>query len=153
MSTTRSGEPVRAVVDTYLFVSGLISQRGLAARLVEALTEGRSTLLFSPSARDEYRRVLPRPKFAQAYGITPAEVTAFLFLIESNAVLVEPATVVPVAVRDPKDEPFVAAALGGNADYLVTGDDDLLVLHADPQLGGLKVVTVGEFLAALGPYT
>jgi predicted nucleic acid-binding protein len=39
--------------------------------------------------------------------------------------------------------------LGGHADYLVTGDADLLVLAGEPALRGLCIVTVGEFLTVL----
>lgn len=57
--------------------------------------------------------------------------------------------VLPVSVRDPKDEHILAAALGGEADYLVTGDQDLLVLAGDPRLGSLQIVTVAAFMDIL----
>lgn len=44
---------------------------------------------------------------------------------------------------------ILAAALGGGADYVVTGDADLLVLNGDPRLGNLRIVTAGDFLALL----
>ncbi|HEX5501645.1 MAG TPA: hypothetical protein VFW96_03425 [Thermomicrobiales bacterium] len=43
----------------------------------------------------------------------------------------------------------LAAALGGSADYRVTGDDDLLALAGDPRLGALRIVTVRAFLDLL----
>ena len=52
-------------------------------------------------------------------------------------------------MRDPKDEPILAAALGGGADYLVTGDADLLIYRGDSRLGSLQIVTVHQFLAVL----
>ena len=60
-----------------------------------------------------------------------------------------PVCTLPVHVRDPKDAKILALALGGNADYLVTGDDDLLVLNGDPRLGKLQIVTVHTFLTVL----
>jgi predicted nucleic acid-binding protein len=48
------------------------------------------------------------------------------------------------------DERILGAALAGNADFLVTGDEDLLVLAGDPRLGSLRIVTVAAFLAILG---
>ncbi|HSH81667.1 MAG TPA: putative toxin-antitoxin system toxin component, PIN family, partial [Herpetosiphonaceae bacterium] len=56
----------------------------------------------------------------------------------------------PVAVRDVKDAHVLAAALDGSADYLITGDDDLLVLADDPRLGTLQIVTIRVFLDRLG---
>lgn len=52
-------------------------------------------------------------------------------------------------LRDPKDVHILAAALNGGADYLVTGDDDLLEHQNDPRLGTLRIVTVARFLAIL----
>ncbi len=43
----------------------------------------------------------------------------------------------------------LATALGGAAEYLVTGEDDLLVLRGHPPLGALRIVTVGEFLTII----
>jgi putative PIN family toxin of toxin-antitoxin system len=97
----------------------------------------------------EYERVLLRPHFAQKYGLTPEEIGAFLVLIATAAHIVTPVATLPVAVRDPKDEPVLATALGGRADYLVTGDQDLLVLDGTPELGTLRVIAVREFLAIL----
>ena len=48
-----------------------------------------------------------------------------------------------------KAETVLATALAGIADYLVTGDQDLLVLDGDPAIGALRIVTVREFLAAV----
>jgi predicted nucleic acid-binding protein len=56
-----------------------------------------------------------------------------------------PMEMVPVAVRDVKDIHLLVAALGGNTDYLVTGDDDLLILNGDPALGSLRIVTVRTY--------
>ncbi|MCL4459326.1 MAG: putative toxin-antitoxin system toxin component, PIN family [Chloroflexi bacterium] len=140
---------VSAVVDTNLFVSGLIIELGTPYELVEASRRGAFTLVVSESLYMEYRRVLLRPKFAEKYGITLEEVTDFLFLIDTSARRVTPSRRLPITVRDKKDEGILAAALGGKADYLVTGDEDLLVLRDDPRLGRLKIVTARDFLDIL----
>jgi hypothetical protein len=62
---------------------------------------------------------------------------------------VEPTGTIPVAVRDPEDVHLLAAALGGNAAYLVTGDADLPILNGDPALGPLRIVAARAFLDAL----
>jgi putative PIN family toxin of toxin-antitoxin system len=103
----------------------------------------------SPLLREEYARVLPRPKFRRAYGLTPEVVADLLALIDARAVAVAPAAQLPVEVRAPKDTMVLAAALGGAADYLVTGDEDLLALAGDPRLGTLRIVTARAFLDAL----
>lgn len=54
--------------------------------------------------------------------------------------------IISIKVRDPKDQEILATALGGKADYLVTGDEDLIVLKDSNKLGRLKIVGVKEFL-------
>jgi predicted nucleic acid-binding protein len=50
------------------------------------------------------------------------------------------------SVRDPDDELLLRVAIGGEADYLVTGDNDLLVLAANEVRGALQIVTPRDFL-------
>lgn len=55
----------------------------------------------------------------------------------------------PVHCRDPKDDYLLACAAAGRADFLVTGDRDLLALDGDPALGALRILAPADFLAAL----
>ena len=140
----------RAVVDTNLAVSGIVFPGDPPRALIRAFLARAFTLISSPQVRAEYRQVLARPKFTLKYGLSPADVAAFLKQVDEAAPPVIPLAQLPLAVRDPKDEPILAAALGGNADFLVTGDKDLLVLAGDPRRGALQIVTAAEFLAVLG---
>ena len=47
--------------------------------------------------------------------------------------------------RDPKDNKYLELALSGQAECIVTGDDDLLVLNS---WRGIEILTVQEFLAS-----
>jgi len=141
--------PPKAVVDTNLLVSGLLLKRGLPYELVEAWRRGSFILLVSDALREEYEQVLPRPKFALKYGLTAEEVRAFLALISMVGLRATAQRRLPVKVRHQKDEKVLALALGGKAEYLVTGDQDLLVLRDDPHLKRLKIVTAREFLEML----
>ena len=49
---------------------------------------------------------------------------------------------IPALTRDPKDDYLLACAVVGQADYIVTGDDDLLVLK---EVEGVRMVSAGEF--------
>ena len=138
-----------AVVDTNLAVSGLVFPGGPPRALIRAFLAQTFTLITSTQARAEYRQVLARPKFTVKYGLAPSEAAAFLKQVDESAPPVTPLAHLPLSVRDPKDDPILAAALGGDADYLVTGDQDLLVLAGDPRLGALRIVTAAEFLAVL----
>ena len=59
---------------------------------------------------------------------------------------VTPLDSLPLHSRDPKDDKLLAVALGGNADYLITGDQDLLVLNDNPGLENLRIITAAVFL-------
>ncbi|HET9234819.1 MAG TPA: putative toxin-antitoxin system toxin component, PIN family, partial [Candidatus Eisenbacteria bacterium] len=137
---------LRIVVDTNVYISGVISPHGSPNRLLRALRERRLELLLSQYQYAELVDVLTRPKFAQNERITLQELTDLLARLDL-ATRVNPTPTVPVPLRDPKDEPILAAALGGAADYLVTGDNDLLIHQSDPRLGNLRIVTVLQFLA------
>jgi uncharacterized protein len=138
----------RIVADTNLFVSGAIAPFGRPRQLLTAWTEGRFVLLLSAEHRAELTDVFARPRLQVRFRMTPAQ-RADLFAGLAAAPQVTPSPTIPVPVRDPEDEHILAAAVGGKADYLVTGDEDLLVLRDDPRLGPLKIVTVAAFLAIL----
>jgi len=142
----RSPIRTRIVLDTNLLVSGLIVPRGLPHRLLAEWRQGSFRLLVTDAILAEYAAVLARPHFAAKYGLTTAVVAALLRRMRVQGEWVTPKGTIPVAVRDPKDIHLLAAALGGNADYLVTGDADLLVLAGDPSLGALHIVMARAFL-------
>ncbi len=66
--------------------------------------------------------------------------------MRAEGVPVIPAETLPVTVRDPKDIHLLAAAVGGHADYLIMGDEDLLVLDGTPALSPLQILTVRMYL-------
>jgi len=63
---------------------------------------------------------------------------------------VTPVGALPVVVRDPKDEKLLACALHGRADYLVSGDRDLLELDGNLALGMLRILTARDFVEVVG---
>jgi hypothetical protein len=139
---------LRVVIDTNLFVSGTIFKRGNRYVLLEAWRASEFFLLLFDSQFRELVSVFSRPKLVDRYALSPDEL-ATLFNRLAAVPPVEPVVALPVAIRDAKDAHILAAALGGDADYLVTGDDDLLVLHDDPRLPRPGIVTAVEFLSIL----
>jgi putative PIN family toxin of toxin-antitoxin system len=142
----------RTVVDTNIFVSATLFKRGNPYALRQAWLANAFELLLSDSHLAELAEVLGRPKLIQRYQVA-AEDLAELFTGLTAATRVHPSPTLPLQVRDPKDVMILAAALGGEADYLVTGDGDLLEHQGDPRLGKLQIVTAAEFLAILDAST
>jgi putative PIN family toxin of toxin-antitoxin system len=140
---------LRVVIDTNLFVSGVINVHGLPRRLLEAWYAGQVLVLTEASLLAEVIRVLERPRIRTKYGLTPERITELQERIVRTAELVTPLSPLPAHSRDAHDNNFLAVALGGNAEYLITGDDDLLVLDGHPALGRLRIVTVHDFLEIL----
>ena len=138
---------LRAVVDTNLLISALIVERGNPFQVVEQWRMGRFLMVTSAPLSDELAGVLQRPAIAKR--ITAAQAEGILALIQRHAEWVTPGLEMPLSVRDPKDEVVVATALAARADYIVTGDADLLTLNGDARLGTLKIVTPVRFLEQL----
>ena len=139
----------RVVIDTNLFVSGTISPRGLPNQLLQAWLKGAFTLLISAEQRVEVQEVLSRPEIARRYNLSEEARAQLLFLIDTLALQAPLRQRLPIHVRDPKDDHLLAASLGGKADYLVTGDEDLLTLDRDPKLPNLRILAVRPFLDLL----
>ena len=117
---------MRAVIDTGVLVSGLIHRQGTTGQVILALRDGRFTIIYSTPTLIELIDVLGRLPFRQKYHIQQEDITATINLIRLRGELVIPKQEVN-ACRDLKDNKFLEAALAGEADMIVTGDDDLLI--------------------------
>jgi putative PIN family toxin of toxin-antitoxin system len=105
----------------------------------------RVTLLTSIEFVSEVEDVLHRGYIKQNYRLSEPRIQEFLTDLWQAAEFVTPLTSLPLHSRDPKDTMLLSLALGGNADYLVTGDAELLVLDGEPALGSLRIFTASEF--------
>ncbi len=100
----------------------------------------------SPAIVREILEVLQRPQLRRKYPpLAQLEPAALLARFE-RAEVVEP-EVVPAVCRDPDDDPFLACAAEGAADFLVTEDTDLLVLGSHQ---GVRICRPAEFIERLG---
>lgn len=137
----------RAVLDTNVFVSALINPKGPPAAVLRALRSKRFTLLSSPPINQEIIEVLNRPYLCDRYGLGEAIFDVSFVLWEIAELVIDPPIV--KVCSDPDDDKFLAAAVGGSAHYLVTGDvGDLLRLH---KYGDVTIVSPREFLSFLRP--
>lgn len=136
---------MRVVIDTNVFVSALILPRGSCGPILLHLRNGVYTLLYSHATLTELVDVLNRPRLRRKYGLTVEDVQTVVALILLRGEAVNP--VQPITLcRDPKDNQFLEAAVAGQADILVSGDQDLLVLQTVEQI---PIVTPRIFLEQL----
>jgi uncharacterized protein len=136
---------MRVVVDTGVLVSALICPQGSPGDVLHVLRDGRFLVIYSTEMILEIISVLGRPKIRSKYHIQSEDITALLNLIRLRGELVIPRQPIS-ACRDPKDNKFLEAALSGEAEIIVTGDDDLLVLHP---YQGVEILRPAEFLSKL----
>lgn len=141
---------MRVLVDTNVLISILLkpSEGGPVRALFHAFVAGRFTLLLPEWLIDELTNsVQTKPRLAKRISIT--QLNRFTALLrEAAEQIAEIETPIPVVSRDPDDDYVLAYALVGNADYLVTGDKDLLALEG--LIAGLEIVTPAQFVEILG---
>lgn len=137
---------MRVVLDTNVIVSGLISEHGYPARLLDAVRYRRVTLLTAPAQLEEVDAVLARPKIAGR--LTPgAHDTLLGFFADVADVLDTPLPAVE-ASPDPDDNRILAIAVLGRADLFVTGDKRHLLPLREHQ--GVPIMEPVEAVAGLG---
>jgi putative PIN family toxin of toxin-antitoxin system len=112
---------LRVVVDTNVWISGLIVPESTPGSVLAAVRRGDIDPVGSWALAEELAAVLRRPKLRR-YEIPEHDARDLLVLIARDL----PEVDVTVQLRDPDDAPVVAAAVAGRADAIVSGDRDLL---------------------------
>jgi uncharacterized protein len=116
---------LRVVLDTNVLISGLAYPGSIPGRIVSAWRQGALKVVLSRYILDEMARVLPRlPRLSLSAEEVRELVDTFLFLAD----IIEPSAESDPALRDRADQPVLGTLLASRADYLITGDKDLLVL-------------------------
>jgi len=136
------GDLVRAVLDVNVLVSGVLSAKGASAEILRASRDGELDFIVSEMLLTELTRTLAYPKLRKR--IPQEKAASFANWVRDHGTFAEdPANRPPVSSRDPDDNYLLALAIQQRA-YLVTGDQDLLVLSAD-----LPILTPAQFAAKL----
>jgi putative PIN family toxin of toxin-antitoxin system len=124
----QEGFPPRLVIDTNVFVSGLISGEGPPARILRAVQGKRAIHLVSDPIVEEYLRVLDYPRIRKFRKISDAFVADIAAYLVYQTERVELRSRIRISA-DPDDNVFLNTAIDGRATLLVTGDKtDLLAL-------------------------
>ena len=121
------GAPDRVVLDTNVWISAALSANGTPAQVVRKVLSG-GLPVFSDTTFEELELRLWKPKFDRYLSLEIRR--AILRDAKAVADWVKPAPEITSKAhsRDPDDDKFVHAALAASAPWLVTGDQDLLVL-------------------------
>lgn len=127
----------RVVIDTNIWISFLIGKH--LAGLHRHIDSGRVEVVTCEAQLRELADVLNRPRIRKYISEVQAE--TFLDLLCEIALMVEPVQG-PTICRDPKDDYLLYTAIAAQADYLVSGDYDLLTLD---YIVDTKIITYTDF--------
>jgi uncharacterized protein len=139
---------LRIVIDTNIWIRILLRGR-FPLSILEAWQNNEFQLITSEPLLDEYKNVWQRPRLRKQ--VNPAQAEKLYRQMRLRPEIVELNTI-PPRCRDPKDHPVLATAIDGQANGIVTGDDDL---RADDELRdamagyGVQLWGVQSFLHAL----
>ena len=136
---------MRVFLDANILISYLLNPNGTTPNnvVVESAWAGSYTLIVAePLFQELINKATHKPWLVQRIAQQDVQrlVDAVRVIAEIVPSITEP---IPSVTRDPKDDYILAYALVGQADYLVTGDDDLLVLK---HVGVMKIVRPHEFV-------
>ena len=121
----KQNNEIRIIIDTNLWISFLIGRK--LSCLLDLLSYLEYQLVVSSELTDEIREVFMRPKFTKYYTAD-----------NLNQLLKE----IPLRCRVPKEDYLLELVLLSNANFLITGDKDLLEIK---QIGNCQIVTAMEF--------
>lgn len=138
---------IDVVLDTNLIISGML-WGGTPKTILQMAQQHHIQTISSEPLIEELKDVITRDKFQKFLNQlqkTPDDVVNSYL---SYTRVIEPVELPQNVVRDMKDDKVIACAVGGQADYVITGDNDLLILKA---YQGIRIVTASEFLAIIKP--
>ncbi|MBI5875222.1 MAG: putative toxin-antitoxin system toxin component, PIN family [Deltaproteobacteria bacterium] len=138
---------IRAVIDTNIFISGIISPKGSPRKLLELARKGTFKAVSSISINREILDVLHRNYIYSKYGLNEDIVDDIASFLYEGTVLTEDSYSISKIRKDPADNKFIECAIEGEADYIVSGDEHLLSLK---HYKGIQIISAKDFLKLPG---
>ncbi len=133
---------MRAVFDTNILIAAFLTE-GVCSKLLLRARRAECELILSTDIIQEFERILHRK-----FSVLPSEISdAKKILAEAAREVCRLVSRIEPVCRDPDDDKILACAQQVHADYLVTGDGDLLVIK---RYGAVQIVTPREFESLFG---
>ena len=130
---------MKVVLDTNIFISSFF-WGGNPRKIIERIINGEDTLFICNEILSEINSVISRPKF----NVENRYITRFIKSIEDIANHVTLKGMSQQICRDKEDDKIIECALLSKAQYIITGDTDLLVLD---EYQGIKIITSNEYIS------
>ncbi len=136
----------RIVVDTNVIVSAVINPKGKPAAVLDAVVGGELLLVVSDAILEEVQHVFSYTKIEKLlkkHGVTQREINTLLQTLSDISFFVPGTRELNIVERDPADNKFLACAVEGNADFLVSGDHHLTELN---KYESIQILTPTDFV-------
>ena len=138
---------LRVVIDTNVLVSGLFGIKNSPSyQILQAIREQKIILVTSPVILEEIGDVISRKRIVKLTKMNEEEQKKFIEGIVERSDVTAGKQLSKIVGRDVNDDKFLACAHEARADYIVTGDSDILVLK---EYEGIKIVKPREFVGLL----
>jgi putative PIN family toxin of toxin-antitoxin system len=137
---------IRAVLDTNVIVSGILTPKSVPATILKLGLEGKFKLVISPHVIEEIGRVIRYEKviaLMKRHNLTRREVDDLIQRVKRVALVTPGELEVTAAPSDPADDMVLSYALEGKADFVVSGDHHLTDLKS---FQGVSIVNPRRFL-------
>lgn len=139
-----SENSVRVVIDTQVFLRAALNRKSLPGKLIFD-RRGQYRLLVADEIVAEVEEVLHRPKIRAKYPHLTDKIIEQILALMRDSESIEVGEI-PEVSRDVKDDIFLECARAGLANYIVSEDKDLLVLHP---YGNIQILNVIDFINTL----
>jgi putative PIN family toxin of toxin-antitoxin system len=138
---------LRVVIDTNVLVSAVLSKSGAPAKVLDLWRKHSFIVATSEAAVQEIRRVLDRMSTGRKYVLPSGEVSNLLNLLHEESQIVPGQVNADGTIpQDSSDEKFLAIAIEGSADAIISGDKHLLDLG---KYQNIPILTPRQFLEFL----
>ena len=134
---------MRVVNDTNIIISSIFWS-GSPYKIIRQALEENYRIIISPTILKEVRKVLKDPR--EKFVLTEKEVDDIVESIMLYAEVIEPTISVDVVKQDPNDNHIIACAITAKAAFIITRDNDLLVLK---EYEGIMIITPEEFMSEI----
>jgi hypothetical protein len=138
---------MRIVLDVNVWISGLL-WGGVPGRIFDLAEEQQIAIFVSEPILEDVKEILGRDKLQAKIQSLDVTLENLLVTVGQLSELCPTTSVNITQLRDPDDAAIIAAALAANAEVIVTGDLDLLVLN---EFNGIPILTPQDFISRYFP--
>lgn len=140
MQKLKEHEKIKVILDTTSYIAAILSPNGVSAKLFEMIIKEEVFNFYTDEILTELREVISREKFSLA----KEKQDHFVHLVQEISFLINVIDTFKVKkCRDPKDDKFLSLAKQIEADFLITWDEDLLVIK---NIGATRILKPSEFI-------